>query len=177
MSMGVVMESYQGILSHKAAKDRLKEAGSYLVVRESDIKRGKFVLSFVTKTEAKKHCVLRNPAFRKEFRSIEEGAEVMERMILSSDDCVHPVPPLPEAESDDNNNSLDDGPASDLACYACEFVAGHRRELNSHLWIHFVKECSHCQKFIPENAATMSSVRILRLLSMLSCQVSGYSAC
>ena len=34
--MGVVMAFYHGVLSHKAAKDRLKEAGSYLV-RESDI--------------------------------------------------------------------------------------------------------------------------------------------
>ena len=75
----------------------------------------------------------------------------MERMILSNDDCVHPVPPL---VPDLNNNSLDDSPASDLACHACEFVASHRRELNSHHRVHFVKECSSCSKFIPENAAT-----------------------
>ena len=35
--------------------------------RESDIKKGKFVLSFLSKTGAVKHSVLRNPAFRKEF--------------------------------------------------------------------------------------------------------------
>ena len=56
--------------------------------------------------------------------------------------------------SDHNNNSLDDCPASDLACFACEFVAGHRRELNSHHRVHFVKECSSCSKFIPESSST-----------------------
>ena len=86
------MAFYHGVLSHKAAQYRLKEAGFHLV-RESDISREKFVLSFMTKTKAVKHCVLRNPAFRKEFKSIKEGAEVMEKMILSSDDCVHPVSP------------------------------------------------------------------------------------
>ena len=36
MSMGVVMACYHGVLGHRAAEDRLKEAGSYLVM-ESDI--------------------------------------------------------------------------------------------------------------------------------------------
>ena len=51
-------------MGHKAAEERLREvgAGSYLT-RESDIKKGKFVLSFLSKTGAVKHSVLRNPAF------------------------------------------------------------------------------------------------------------------
>ena len=33
--------------------------------------------------------------------------------------------------SDDNNNSLEDiGVVSDLSCYACGYLAEHRRELN-----------------------------------------------
>ncbi len=103
MSVGVVGACYQGAMGHKAAEERLKEVevGSYLT-RESDII---FILSFVSKTGAVKHSIPRNPAFRKEFNSIEEGSEVMERMILSNDDCVQPVPPL---VPDLNNNSLDD---------------------------------------------------------------------
>ena len=57
-----------------------------------------------------KHSVLRNPAFRKEFKTIEEGSEVMEKMILTNDECVHQVLPL---VPDHNNNSLDDCLASD----------------------------------------------------------------
>ena len=93
MSVGVVEACYQGIMGHKAAEERLREVGadSYLT-RESDIKKGKFVLSFLSKTGAVKHSVLRNPAFRKEFKTIKEGSEVMEKMILTNDECVHQVP-------------------------------------------------------------------------------------
>ena len=72
MSVGVVAACYKGIMGHKAAEQRLREvgAGSYLT-RESDIKKGKFVLS-LSKTGAVKDSVLRNPAFRKEFKTIED---------------------------------------------------------------------------------------------------------
>ena len=72
-SVGVVAACYQGIMGHKAAEERLREvgAGSYCT-RESDIKKGKFVLTFLSKTGAVKHSVLRNPAFRKEFKTIED---------------------------------------------------------------------------------------------------------
>ena len=57
------------------------------------------------------------------------------------EDCVHSIPP-PEIDTDANNNSMDDWdrPAHDLACYTCDFVANHRRQLNDHHQIHTVKE-------------------------------------
>ena len=49
-------------MGHKATEERLREvgAGSYCT-RESDIKKGIFVLTFLSKTGAVKHSVLRNP--------------------------------------------------------------------------------------------------------------------
>ena len=67
MSVGVVAACY------KAAKERLREVGAGCYrTRESDIKKGKFVLSFLSKTGAVKHSLFRNPAFRKEFKTIED---------------------------------------------------------------------------------------------------------
>ena len=73
MSVGVVAACYQGIMGHKATEERLREvgAGSYCT-RESDIKKGIFVLTFLSKTGAVKHSVRRNPTFRKEFKTIED---------------------------------------------------------------------------------------------------------
>ena len=51
-------------MGHKATEERLREVGAgFYLTRESDIKKGKFVLSFLSKTGAVKHSVHRNPAF------------------------------------------------------------------------------------------------------------------
>ena len=72
----------------------------------------------------------------------------MEKMILSNDECVHPVSPPDCNTSDENNNSMDFELPSVHSCHACDFVGSHIRELNDHLRKHTVKECPHCNKFI-----------------------------
>ena len=39
--------------------------------------------------------------------NLEEASEVLEKVILSMEDCVHSIPP-PEIDTDANNNSMDD---------------------------------------------------------------------
>ena len=56
----------------------------------------------------------------------------MEKMILSNDECVHPVPPPDCNTSDENNNSMDFELPSVHSCYACDFVGSLIRELNDH---------------------------------------------
>ena len=87
---------YQGVLGFKAAETRLRERDkdfTYLT-GESDVKKGKYILS---------------------FQSYQEASSVMVKMILSNDECVHPVPVPPRNcdTSDENNNSMD---------YECAYV-------------------------------------------------------
>ena len=70
------------------------------------------VLSYVTVKGAVKHTIIPNPSAKICFVSLTEASDVMERMIISNDDCVYPVsvPVSPHRNdtSDDNNNSLED---------------------------------------------------------------------
>ena len=142
---------YQGVIGSKAAETRLREINMdfTFLTRESDIKKGKFILSWLTKDRSIKHTIAPNASARNNFKTMEEALPVMERMILSNDECVNPVPPRDsDTSGDENNNSMDHEVASDHACYACDFVAGHLRELRDHERKHTVKECPHCNVYI-----------------------------
>ena len=82
-------------MGHKLAEDRLRGSNkdfSYLT-RESDIKKGKFILSTLTRSGLVKHTVAPNPSARKNFKSLKEASEVLEKMILSNKDCLNAIPP------------------------------------------------------------------------------------
>ena len=100
----VMMGCHQGVMGHKLTEDRLRGSNedlSYLT-RESDIKKGKFILSSLTRSGLVKHTVAPNPSARKNFKSLEEASEVLEKMILSNNDCFHAIPP-PDIDTDANN--------------------------------------------------------------------------
>ena len=141
---------YQGVTGFKEAEIRLRENNqdfTYLT-RESDIKKGKFLLSWLSKDGSVKHTTALNPSAKNHFKKLEEAMPVIEKMVLSNDECVHPIPPRDCNTSDENNNSMDFELPSVHSCYACDFVGGHIRELNDHQRKHTVKECPHCNKFI-----------------------------
>ena len=86
---------YQGVIGCKAAEKRLRETNidfSFLT-RESDIKKGKFILSWLTKDGSVKHTAAPNPSARNNFQKLEEALSVLEQMIESNDECVYEVPP------------------------------------------------------------------------------------
>ena len=121
-------------------EDRLREADKQCYLTwQTEIKEKRFILSYVTENGAVKHATVPNPSARKVYGSLSDASEVLERMILSNDDCLHPVQapasPCRYDVSDDNNNiSLEeDYVVSDLSCYACGHVAEHRRELFQHV--------------------------------------------
>ena len=110
----VVMEYHQGFQSPKVIEVRLRDIDKrqcYLPW-QSEIRDKRFILSYVTEKGAVKHSVVPNPSAKKCFVSLTEASDVMERMIISNDDCVYPVsvPVSPHRNdtSDDNNNSLED---------------------------------------------------------------------
>ena len=79
----------------KEAEIRLRENNqdfTYLT-RESDIKKGKFILSWLSKDGSIKHTTPPNPSAKNNFKKLDEAFAVMEKMILSNDECVHPIPP------------------------------------------------------------------------------------
>ena len=142
---------FQGVMGFKATEVRLREINkefTYLT-RESDIKKGKFILSWLSEDGLVKHTTAPNPSAKNNFKKLEDALPVMENMILSNDHCVHPISPPDCNTSDENNNSMDFEFPKEHSCYACDFVAGHRRELNDHERKHTVKECPHCHKYIP----------------------------
>ena len=86
---------YQGVTGFKEAEIRLRENNqdfTYLT-RESDIKKGKFILSWLSKDGSVKHTTAPNPSAKNNFKKLDEALAVMEKMILSNDECVHPIPP------------------------------------------------------------------------------------
>ena len=60
--------------------------------RETDIKKGKFILSWLTKDGSVKHTAAPNPSARNNFQKLEEALSVLEQMIESNDECVYEVP-------------------------------------------------------------------------------------
>ena len=120
----IVMLCHQGVMGHKLAEDRLRGSNKEFVylTRESDIKKGKFILSTLTAGSGSsvKHTVAPNPSAGKHVQSLEE-AEVLEKMISSNKDCLNAIPP-PDIDTDASNNSMEDWdcPAADLACYVME---------------------------------------------------------
>lgn len=58
------------------------------------MKKGKFILTWLFKDGSVKHSLVPNPSVRNNFKKLEDALPIMERMIESNDECVHPVPPL-----------------------------------------------------------------------------------
>ena len=163
--MSDVLETcWHGQISKEEAENRLRasnKTNAYLF-RESDIKRRRFLLSYISDKDRGlfKHVFVPNPSARKAYSSVSEASDVMGRMVLTSDHCRHPVCPLPP-DPDENGNfgdmSTDDSPASDHACHACGFVCEGKEKLQIHHKTHFVIECDTCLKFIGKNSFTAHS--------------------
>ena len=167
---------YQGVIGCKAAENRLRETNvdfSFLT-RESDIKKGKFILSWLTKDGSVKHTAAPNPSARNNFQKFEDALSVLEKMIESNDECVNPVPPRGNDISDENNNSVDYESPSEHACYACDFVASHLRELRDHERKHTVSVLIVTRSFTTRlTEVTLSDVRRLPMRSTLVTNVTS----
>ena len=96
---------YQGMIGSRVRLREIDKDFTYLT-RESDIKRGKFILSWLSKDGSIKHTFAPNPSARKNFKKLDEALPVMEKMILSNDECVHPVPPSDCNTSNENNSTV-----------------------------------------------------------------------
>ena len=152
--MSTVVEScWHGKISSTEAEHRLmatNKTKAYLV-RESDVKSNRFLLSYVSDKDRGlfKHIFVPTLSARKAYSSPNEAFSVMERMILTSEHCGDPIPPQVPDENRNNlsNMSADDGPASDLACHACDFVCEDKEKLRKYHQTHFVS-CLYDQRIM-----------------------------
>ena len=83
----IVRGCHQGVMGHKLAEDRLRGSNKEFVylTRESNIKKGKFIMSSMTGSGSSvKHTVAPNPSARKSFQSLEEASEVSEKTRIVS---------------------------------------------------------------------------------------------
>ena len=175
---------WHGKLSKEEAENRLIAAdktGTYLF-RESDIKSRRYLLSYTSDNNQGlfKHVFVPTARARKAYYSVSEAVVVMEKMILTSNQCRNPVSPLQDGpdEKKDLITDEDDGPASDLACHACGIVCGDKERLRVHHQGHFVIECDTCLKFIGKNsfhAHTRKCKNIPRKVH--SCDECDYKTC
>ena len=100
-------------------------------------------------------CLMPNIEGKRKYSSLSEASDVMEKLILSSDNCVSPIPlrdPLSLDENDtDTDSSMDDDVRNDLACPGCDLVCESKDKLKVHQYVHAVIECNGCKKFILKN--------------------------
>ena len=153
----VVEACHHGKISPKEVRRRLRGAnrvGGY-ITWETCGKLKKFVLSILTDKDkgSVKDVYVPNIKGKRKYSSLSEASDVMERLILSSDNCVSPIPPLSPDENGntDTDSSMDDDVRNDLACPGCDLVCESKDKLKVHQHVHTVTECNVCNKFILHN--------------------------
>ena len=161
----VVEACHHGKISPKEVSRRLRGAnrvGSY-ISWETCGKLKKFVVSFLTDKDrgSVQNIYVPNIEGKRKYSSLSEASVVMERLILSSDNCVSPVPPpsLDENGNRDTDSSMDDDVRKDLARPGCEFVCETKEKLKVHQNIHTVVECKGCSKYILKNNFSRHSAK------------------
>ena len=136
---------YHEVLSYRDAESRLEgREGSYLF-RESDVKPGIFVISYV-KSSSVVHILVPNDKGTYVRQSLEQAVNIAADIVASSD-CHHPVPPPGQtssgSESDPGAGGADssDTGASDTEVFRC---SQNKKTLVNHLQFHKIYRCQNC---------------------------------
>ena len=164
---------YHDVLNYRDAESRLEgRLGAYLL-RESDVKPGLFVISYV-KSSSVAHILVPNKDGRYLRQSLEQAVDIAADIITSSD-CHHPVPPPPPSQSS-SSGSESETRASDnnrSRCYCCSFVNSNKKILDSHHKHHKLVRCEHCRQFFTPSTFTTHKRQCGRS-DKYSCKVCGY---
>ena len=109
---------YYDVLGCKEAESRLEgREGAYLF-RESDVKSGLFIISYVKNTSVS-HLVTPNRRGKFIRQTLEEAVEIAADVIACSDSYRHPVPPSPGDALSQSSGCSSDSDKS--RCYCCSF--------------------------------------------------------
>ena len=155
MSFPVFDQCYHGSISAQQAEDRLRSVckeSSYLT-RESILQKGRFILSCITSGNIIQHFVVPDSDGKnKKQPSFIEAKSDIERLVSSSDDYSHPVPPPwtvsgggtvrtgPHSPSSRQFRTGDTG----MQCQVCEKTLQTRYDLEEHYCNHFMKDLFIC---------------------------------
>ena len=139
------MDYFHGTLGHIEAEERLRTARmdkAYLV-RESVVKEGPFILSYIT-NERLKHVQVQSA-----FSEFNEAVLDIE-FCVSRLDLQHPVaPPAPVTRYWRPWSSA--ATAAELTCPACSRECSDKAAYNSHMRNHIVVLCDTCDKYKIKN--------------------------
>ena len=167
----VKSEYYHDVIGLREAESRLEgREGAYLL-RESDVKAGIFIISYV-KSSSVSHILVPKKDGRFIRQSLEEAVDVAADIISSSDCFEHPVPP-PSPSRDNDGSRSSDTSASDnegSRCYCCSFKSDSIRD---HLQIHKVTRCPNCSKYFKTGSVRIHK-RQCNPSEKLSCDLCGF---
>ena len=141
MSFPIFDKCYHGSISAQQAEDRLRSVGmesSYLT-RESDLQSGRFILSTISNGNIKHFIVPDCEGKNKKQASFIDAKSDIERLVLSSDDYSHPVPP-PLLISDGGTKRTGDS-SGRRQCQVCrKSLEPQQYDLEVHYCNHFMKD-------------------------------------
>ena len=121
---------FHDVLGSQEAESRLEgREGAYLF-RESDVKSGLFIISYV-KNSSVSHLVTPNRDGKFIRQTLEEAVDIAADVIACSDSYRHPVPPSPGDGSSQSSGCASRNDES--RCYCCSFsIFGSDRSTRSH---------------------------------------------
>ena len=131
---------YHGSISTHQAEDRLRSVGmeSCYLTRESDLQSGRFILSTISNGNIKHFIVPDCDGKNKKQASFIDAKSDIERLVLSSDDYSHPVPP-PLLISD--GGTVRTGDTGRRQCQVCrKTLESKQYDLEIHYCNHFMKD-------------------------------------
>ena len=136
---------YHNVLCWRDAESRLEgKEGSYLF-RESDIKAGLFIISYV-KNSSVSHLVTPNKNGKLIRQTLEEAVDIVADIIACSDSFRYPVPPPSPGDAASSQSSGSANENDEARCYCCSFTTKNKRTLESHLKSHKVVKCLKCSQ-------------------------------
>ena len=142
--MVLVSRCFHGQISCSVAEERLKSVNvdQCYLARESDVKPGKYVLSYLANGSIEHYYVRKCPV-----NDREASMAAIEYLIQGIDSCKYPVNPPEEKIPEEKINNY-----PPLTCYVCAAQFANRDKLLNHMKTHKLKECTSCSKFILENS-------------------------
>ena len=164
---------YHNVLGYHDAEARLEgREGSYLF-RESDVKKGMFIISYVRNSSVA-HILTPTKNGKYIRQSLEEAVDIAADVIASSDSYQNPVPPpgcqeTSDSDSDDNNNDDNQG-----RCYCCGYSNTDHVKLHSHQKSHKIVKCQKCFKYFKSSTFFTHKKHCNTTPEKLSCGVCGY---
>ena len=102
---------YHEVLSYSDAEQRLEGKNGGYLFRESNVKPGMFILSYVRKSSVA-HVLVPNKNRKFICQPLEEAVEIAADVIAASECYIHPVPPPPPSQGTSSRSETADSGGS-----------------------------------------------------------------